>query len=51
MEINKISETYTNYLDIRQGKLVLVTRRIREGYYNTPEVVDLIVGSLLDIIA
>lgn len=46
-----IETTYTNYLDIRSGKLVLVSRRITEGYYDRPEVVDLIIGSILDIMA
>lgn len=49
MEVTKV--TYTSYIDIRDNKLVLVSRRITEGFYDRPEVVDLVVGSLLDIIA
>ena len=52
MEINNNTKiTYTNYIDIRNNKLVIVQRRITEGYYDQPEVVDLIVGSVLDIMA
>ena len=49
--MNKIETTWTNFIDIRNNKLVLVSRRITEGYYERPEVVDLIVGSILDIMA
>lgn len=49
--MDEIKVTYTSYLDIRDGKLVTVQRRIEEGFYNTPQVTDLIVGSVLDIIA
>jgi hypothetical protein len=46
-----IKVTYTSYIDIRDSKLVVVSRRITEGYYDRPQVVDLVVGSVLDIIA
>lgn len=44
-----IRDTYLKYIDIRYGKLVLVERRIREGYYDRPQVIDIVVGNLLDI--
>ena len=49
MEIKEITQ-FTNYLDIRNNKLVLVSRRVTEGYYNTKEVTELVVGTLIDII-
>jgi hypothetical protein len=47
----KIEVNYTSFIDIRDNKLVLVQRRITEGFYERPQVVDQIVGSVLDIIA
>lgn len=49
--MDEIKVTYTSYLDVRDSKLVVVQRRIEEGYYSSPQVTDLVVGSLLDIIA
>lgn len=48
---DEIKVTWSSFIDIRYGKLVLVERRISEGYYDTPAVIDLVVGSLLDIMA
>jgi hypothetical protein len=51
METKAIEVTYTNFVEIRDNKLVLVQRRITEDHYSKSQVVDLIVGSVLDIIA
>lgn len=48
--MEKIEVSYSNYIDIRYGKLVLVQRRIEEGFYSSPQVTDLIVGSIIDLI-
>lgn len=44
-----IKVTWSNYVSIRNDKLVLVSRRITEGFYDRPQVVDAIIGTLLDI--
>lgn len=49
--MGEIKVTYTSFLDVRDNKLVMVQRRIEEGFYGSPQVTDLIVGSVLDIIA
>jgi hypothetical protein len=46
----EIKITNTSYLDVRQGKLVLVERRITEGYYNLPQVIDKVIGNIIDIL-
>ena len=49
--LEPVRVTYTSYIDIRNNMLVLVSRRITEGFYDIPEVVDKVVGSIIDIIA
>ncbi|HLD91498.1 MAG TPA: hypothetical protein VI911_10920 [Patescibacteria group bacterium] len=49
IELTKITNTgYTNMID---NKLHLIKIRITEGYYNEVQVIDLVVGSIIDIIA
>lgn len=45
-----IKVTWSSYVSIRNDKLVLVSRRITEGFYQRPQVIDSIVGTLIDII-
>ena len=49
--MNEIKVTYDTYIDFRYGELVLIQRKITEGHYDRPEVIDKIIGSILDIIA
>jgi len=48
--MDEMTVSYTSFMDIRDNKLVLVERRISEGFYSSPQVTDLVVGSLIDII-
>jgi hypothetical protein len=46
----EIEVSYSSNLDFRYGKLVVVQSRIEEGWYDSPQITELVVGSLLDII-
>lgn len=48
--MDEIKITNTSYLDIRDGKLVEVRLKITEGYYYRPAVIDMVVGSVIDIV-
>ena len=45
-----IKVTWSNYVAIRNDKLVLVSRRITEGFYERSQVLDTVVGTLIDIV-
>lgn len=48
MEIPRI--TYTDYIDLRYGKLVIVERKTSDGSYGGSKSVDSVVGSLFDVL-
>jgi exosome complex RNA-binding protein Rrp4 len=49
--MDEIKVTGTSYLDFRDGKLVEIRIKITEGFYYRPAVIDMVVGSVIDIIA